>query len=91
MKKTKVGKFEYRVRCARHGTEGHRTHAYHIKKTERLVKAIAELNDGWSIDGCKPWQSEARFVTEWTDDIDGLEVRSLRLHSRPGLFDEATP
>lgn len=87
MRETKVGEFEYRVHCARHREEGHRAHVYKAKATG--ADLVGSLNANRFHRDCSPWVFEARFVTEWTDDIDGLETRSLRLYGQPHLFDGA--
>lgn len=85
MKMKRVGQFEFRVRCAHHREEGHRTHVYRANSPQ----VVGPLNANPFQRACQPWVYEARLVTDWTDQVDDLETRALRLASVPNLFDVA--
>jgi hypothetical protein len=83
VKQREVGKFEYRLICA---DPTHKMHRYHagVSLPKAMKKAQANNADPVCDPAtcvpmnrtCRPWRIEARFVTEWTDEIDHLEMAS---------------
>lgn len=67
MRSVKVGRVEYRIRCASYGREGHSTHVYAMRD-RGSAEAAVELYDGrYRAPRCAPWVVEARAVSEYGD------------------------
>jgi len=75
---------EYRLVCARHGTDAvHKGHAWKVapknaKSDELRTAFLVTRNEDpvmrtIAYRECAPMRIEARFVSEWSDDFDYVE------------------
>lgn len=74
-RKKPVGKVEYRIVCASHTEEGHRSHRYGKPSRARAVATVEEYNAAQADpryafqQACFPWAVESRLVAEWGDEF----------------------